>query len=144
MAGHVPTDLDKKYMLLSACFPGIQARKLTQKRYLEKKEEIRRSNHVGMGRKGSLPELPPLTTALPGVKQPHRSLGDDQLDRSFFHPRTRPQNASVDLTCHTTEQPASLTRLKPCVSSLWNRKLSTVQKKLRDIDQVRRNIRKTL
>ena len=70
-------------------------------------------------------------------------MGDEALDHSFLRRLPRPVNASVDLSSTITDQP-SFVRLRPVASSLWNRKLSTVQKKLRDIDQVRANVRRTL
>lgn len=143
MAGPMPSELDRKYLLLSACFPGIQTRKLTQKRYLEKKEEIRRTLKSGLTRKCSLPDLP-TPAAVPKVcRLPYRSLGEDPLEHSYFRRLPRPVNASVDLTSLQPEQP-SVIRLKPSLSTLWSRKLSTVQKKLRDIDHVRVNVRRTL
>lgn len=70
-------------------------------------------------------------------------MGDEALDHSILRRLPRHVNASVDLSSTITDQP-SFVRLRPAASSLWNRKLSTVQKKLRDIDQVRANVRRTL
>lgn len=140
----VPSELDKKYMLLSACFPGIQPRKLTHKRYLEKKEEIRRSIRCGLVRKCSLPELPspaPAPTIPPAstLKHPLNAISDP-LDSSSLFPRLT--HASTDFS-NSIDTP-TLTHLKPTVSTLWSRKLATVQKKLRDFNQVKANVRRTL
>ena len=144
MATPTATDLDKKYMLLAACFPGIQTRKLTQKRYLEKKEEIRRLVKPELKRKNSLPVL----TGSPGVptlpKLPHRSLGDDPVERSFTHLPRSFLPGSVDLSTPSTDQSASISRLKPGVTTLWNRKISALQKKLVTFDNVRSHVRRTL
>jgi hypothetical protein len=137
----VPSKLDKKYMLLSACFPGIQPRKLTHKRYLEKKEEIRRTLKCGLGRKCSMPELPS-APAIPPVsthKHPLNTISDP-LDSSCLLPRLT--HASTDFT-NSIDTPM-LTRLKPAVSGLWSRKLATVQKKFRDFEHVKANVRRTL
>ena len=136
MSTPAPSDLDKKYLLLSACFPGIQTRKLTHKRYLEKKEEMRRLVKQGLSRKSSLPELAAPST-LP--KLPHQRLGDDPSDRSFLSLHSRKLNQSIDLL---TPSPSCTSPSKQL--TLWTRKISDVQKQLKGFDQVRMNLRKTL
>lgn len=141
MAAPAPSDLDKKYMLLSACFPGIQIRKLTHKRYLEKKEEIRRNRESSLVRKCSLPSISsqPSVSSLPTTKSPP-SGPFDQLNRSAAHPLPRVLHVSGNFSVDS----ASAVLLKPGNSTLWEKKLAKVQKKMRDFDNVTKNVRKTL
>ena len=136
-----PTNLEQKYLILDAYFPGIQPRRMSQSRYLEKKSEARHVAKLLHDRKPSLPSLC-------GLKHVNASLSFAQKSiehtpsihiNGVLRPRTRCQVKSLDLSigCHGEKS-----RVVIGVAGYWDKKIETVEKTLINFDQVCRRASK--
>jgi len=111
--------LDRKYLLLAPCFPGLQPRKLTQVKYFLKKNELRRLSIT-------------LSKAdLPKNREIHWRFNDKRPETAPFQglPAHR-KGRSVNLK---SQMPA---KRRLSQSFLWNQKLSGVQRQVKQANYV--------